>query len=233
MKRALIDAVRKEVFEQLGDDADGHGKDHVQVVYDMAMKFAENENVDRNVVALAALLHDVDDYKLVGKEAAENLTNTRAILAKHAVAEETTQHVLEIVGTMGYSRLLEGIRPQTLEGKIVSDADMCDSIGARGILRTHAYALSTGRVFFDKHSTLVDVESSADTYRAQENTHSVQHFFDKLLKISSLLMTGTGKVEGAKRQAIMISFLEELFREEDAAAWTDYLSAYKTDLPRK
>lgn len=227
MNDRLIQAVRTDVFMLLGDDTDGHGKDHIQVVYDMAMKFAKDTDADLDVVALAALLHDVDDYKLVGKEAADNLRNTRALLAKHGVDQELARQVVDIVSSMGYSRLLEGIRPQTLEGKIVSDADMCDSIGARGILRTHAYNLSAGRVFFDKTAQPVGAESDAAAYRDAKTGHSVQHFFDKLLKIPLLLMTEAGKEEGAKRQTIMIAFLNELFREEDTPVWQKHLKDHR------
>lgn len=62
--------------------------------------------------------------------------------------------ILEIISTMGYNKYLEGTRPLTLEGQIVSDADMCDAIGAMGILRTHAYNLSKGGVFLIKQSYL-------------------------------------------------------------------------------
>ncbi len=227
MDKERIEAVRADVVALLGDDSDGHGQDHIRVVYDMAMKFAERESVDLDVVALAALLHDVDDYKLVGKEAAESLANTREILDRHSVEQKIAQYVLDIIGTMGYSRSLEGIRPKSIEGKIVSDADMCDSIGARGILRTHAYSLSVGRLFFDTTALPVDAESDADAYRNAKQGHSVQHFFDKLLTIPSLLMTDAGKEEGVKRQAIMVDFLAELFREEGTSTWQKHLNDYR------
>ena len=119
------------------------------------------------------------------------------------------------------------IRPDTLEGKIVSDADMCDAIGSMGILRTHTYTLSKGNEFFDKTLSpeeLVDVEA----YKLDKKSHSVQHFFDKLLKIPSILMTEAGQNEGTKRQLIMIDFLRELFREENATEWLRYLDDFES-----
>ena len=109
---------------------------------------------------------------------------------------------------------------------IVSDADMCDAIGAIGILRTHAYALSKGNEFFDKSLAPQDESVSAADYRAAKKSHSAQHFFDKLLKIPGILMTESGKKEGKRRKAIMSDLLEQLFAEEDAEDWQNYLRTF-------
>lgn len=218
--------IASDVSKLLARDTSGHGIEHVERVVKLALSLAESEEADKNVVTLAALLHDVDDYKLFGQESADGLLNARQILDKHKVDEETAAAVLEIIGSMGYNKYLEGIRPSTLEGKIVSDADMCDAIGAIGILRTHAYALSKGNEFFDNTLSPENGTMSADQYRAARKGHSVQHFFDKLLKISEILMTEAGRREGEKRKAIMVNFLEELFAEEGAQEWQGYLRAY-------
>lgn len=214
--------LRSEVAELLTGD-DSHGFDHVARVGNMALRFAHAEGADATVVELAVLLHDVDDYKLFGEESAKNLTNAAKLLDRHEVSEATKQQALEIIRTMGYNKYLDGVRPTSLEGMVVSDADMCDAIGAEGILRTHAYALSKGNHFFD--STLVpeDAETDAASYRADKKSHSVQHFFDKLLIIPSIMMTAAGKEEAEKREKIMTDFLEELFRENDATEWQEKL----------
>jgi len=219
-----MENIELAVKELLGAN-DGHGYDHVDRVRKLAIKFAKQEDADIEIVELASLLHDVDDYKLFGEECAKNLLNARKILETNNVDEKMASLVLDIIQTMGYSKSLEGIRPTTLEGQIVSDADMCDAIGAEGILRTHAYNLSRGNIFFDKTAKPLDVELSAEQYKKTSN-HSVQHFFDKLLIINNVLMTAAGKEEGAKRQKIMVDFLRELFREEGAEVWQAYLSNF-------
>ncbi len=208
------------------DSSNGHGFDHVERVRELALRFADKENADRNIVELAALLHDVDDYKLFGDENAKNLTNANKILEDNNIDNKTRQQVLEIIKTMGYNKHLEGIRPTTIEGRIVSDADMCDAIGAQGILRTHVYNLSKGSVFFDKALLPENSEKSSLQYRNIKTQHATQHFFDKLLIIPSILMTSSGKEEGAKRMRIMTDFLRELFREENANEWTEYLNEF-------
>lgn len=77
----MIEEVKKEVYELLNKDNSGHGMDHINRVLELSLKFAEKENANKDVVALIALLHDVDDYKLFGVETAENLTNAKRIMS--------------------------------------------------------------------------------------------------------------------------------------------------------
>lgn len=205
---------------------DGHGFDHILRVRKLALSFAEQEGADKNVVEIACLLHDVDDYKIFGEESANKSVNASRILDESNVSSDIKDHVINIIKTMGYSKYLEGIRPITLEGKMVSDADMCDAIGSQGILRTHAYNNSKGNIFFDKSISPEIVEKSAEVYRNSKTSHAVQHFFDKLLIISPILMTSAGQKEGSKRQEVMVRFLRELFREEGAEDWIKYLDMF-------
>lgn len=220
-----ITLVADQVRQLLNDSSHGHGFDHVERVRQLALKLAEREGGDRQVIELAALLHDVDDYKLFGQQAAANLTNAKRILQQAKIDKSTSQAVLEIVRSMGYSNYLKGIRPQTIEGWIVSDADMCDAIGTQGILRTHAYTLSQDRLFFDPAIAPRAGELSPDQYQAGAS-HGVQHFFDKLLLIPDLVLTESGRQIAKQRQQIMIDFLANLFEETGATAWQKYLQDF-------
>lgn len=225
-----ISGIYQDVKQLLGTDKSGHGMDHVDRVLRLATMFAEDEQgADKEIVALAALLHDVDDYKIVGQEQAGTLLNARTILEKHAVEDRIKNQVLEIIRSMGYNKYLEGIRPTTLEGMIVSDADMCDAIGATGILRTHTYALSKGAIFFDKSVQPERGDVEISVYKTNHDRHSVQHFFDKLLRVPSILMTDAGRKEGEKRNIVMRNFLHALFEEEDSQVWRQHLEAFKND----
>lgn len=222
--------IHKDVHAILSTDTSGHSTDHVERVLNLALRFAEAESADKTIVTLAALLHDVDDYKLFGEQNAKDLVNANKILDQYQIDPGIRRTVLNIIHTMGYNRYLEGIRPTDLEGMVVSDADMCDSIGAQGILRSHAYSASKGSVFFNPSITPRDGNMSAAEYRAiskVRDEHTVQHFFDKLLKIPSILMTDAGKKEGTKRRTIMVDFLRNLFQESDARDWLDYLEEFQ------
>ena len=83
----MFEEIKKNVYDILCKDDSGHGYDHVERVYNLAMKFAKKENADEEVVALIALLHDVDDYKLFGKEQAADLTNAKKIMNSVGVSK--------------------------------------------------------------------------------------------------------------------------------------------------
>lgn len=133
----MIKQVKEQVNIILNKDNSGHGMEHINRVLNLSLKFAEKENANKDIVALIALLHDVDDYKLVGLENAKQLINAKKILEQCTIENDIKEEVLNAIKTIGYSKRLNGIRPTTLEGMIVSDADMCDGIGATGILRSY------------------------------------------------------------------------------------------------
>ena len=225
----MIEEVKKQVYEILCSDNSGHGYDHVERVYDLAVKFSRKENADEEVASLIALLHDVDDYKLFGKEQAENLTNAKKIMNSVNVSKEKQEIVLASLKKIGYRNCVNGIRPDSLEGKIVSDADMCDAIGANGILRTYKFGLKFGKEFFNKNENPKSY-LEINEYREKIADCSVQHMFEKLLKLKGLMITEAGKEEALVRHDLMVSFLYQLFEEERAVEWKEYLDSYLKNL---
>ena len=170
------------------DNTDGHGADHTLRVYRNAVQIAENEpGCDRELIALAALLHDADDHKLFRTE---NNANARAFLAENGVPEDRADRICEVINAVSFSRN-RGKVPETPEGKIVQDADRLDALGAVGIARTFAYGGKNGRSLED----------------------SVQHFYDKLLLLRDMMNTETGKQMAEGRHAFLEAFLQELERE--------------------
>lgn len=222
----MIELVKKDVFN-LMETASGHAFDHIERVYKMALFLAEQEGGDKDVIALASLLHDADDYKFVGKEKSSLLLNAKSIMQKVGIAIHTQQQVCDIIGSMGYSNRLKGIYPQSLEGKIVSDADMLDAMGAMAIVRTMEYGLSRGAPMFDRaHFPKASLDAQKYQQMAQENPPIINHFFDKLLKLNHLLFTKTAQAEGIKRHQFMIDFLNTFFNENQALDWQAYLETY-------
>lgn len=225
----MIEKAKQLVEELMKSDNSGHGMDHINRVFLLAMKFAEKEKCDKDIVALGALLHDVDDYKLFGAEHQEKLINTNNILNTLGLSQEKRQKIFDIIKNLGYSKRLKGISPSSIEGKIVSDADMCDASGAMGILRTFQYSLKHGRPFFDRDAWPVE-DIDAEKYRnksvASSNDSAVCHFFEKLLKLKNLMFTDSGKAEAEQRHQTMIAFLRQTFREENAPEWEEYLDNF-------
>ena len=221
----MIEEVRKQVRKLLGKDNSGHGMEHIERVSKISLRFAEAENADKGTVALTALLHDVDDYKLFGTESADNLTNASNILEQCSIKSNVKEQVLNAIKAIGYSKRLKGIIPSTLEGMIVSDADMCDSIGSTGILRSYQYNSAHGNPFFDKN-VYPTLNMSSSDYAAKKTGTVVTHMFEKLLKLKDLMLTDSGKREAIERHNIMVEFLYHFFEEENVPEWTEYLDDY-------
>lgn len=221
----MIEKVKKQVSELLNKDNSGHGMDHINRVLELSLKFAEKENANKDIVSLIALLHDVDDYKLFGIDNAENLTNAKKIMEGCNVDKNTQEQVCLALSNIGYSKRLKGFCPTTLEGKIVSDADMCDALGANGILRVYTYSLKNGKPFFNKDIFPIE-DISAEKYTRRCADSSVCHIFEKILKLKSLMLTESGKEEAKSRHQIIVDFLYHLFDEENVPEWTRYLNEY-------
>lgn len=221
----MIEGIKQQVYELLNNDNSGHGIEHINRVLELSLKFAEAENADKDIVALIALLHDVDDYKLFGMECAENLTNAKKIMNNCNIDKSVQEQVCLALKNIGYSKRLKGCCPTTIEGKIVSDADMCDALGANGILRVYTYSIKNDRPFFNRN--IFPIENvSADKYTKRCADSSVCHMFEKILKLKDLMLTDIGKKEAIDRHQIVVDFLYHLFSEEDAPEWTEYLDSY-------
>lgn len=233
-----LENIKEYVFKLLETENSGHGTSHIKRVYNLSINFAKKENANLEIVGLAALLHDIDDYKLVGKEISDKLINTREILNKFSIEADIQKQVIEIIKTMGYSKLLQGIRPKTLEGMIVSDADMCDGIGANGIIRSIVYSLSNkgSGIVFDSTTfprpniTIEEYNNMGSTYKGD---NAINHCFDKQLKLKGYMMTNSGKEEAIDRHNFMVEFLRHFFSEEDLPEWSSYLENYLKSLDSK
>ena len=221
----MIDTVKKQVYELLNTDNSGHGNDHIDRVFKLSLKFAQKENANKDIVSLIALLHDVDDYKLFGEENAEKLTNAKSIMSRANIPDDIQSQVLASLKCIGYSKSLKGLRPTSIEGKIVSDADMCDALGVNGILRVYKYSIKNGKPFFDRNIFPID-DMTAAQYTKKCADSSVCHIFEKILKLKDLMMTESGKQEAQDRHQIVVDVLEHLFEEENAPEWTEYLNKY-------
>ena len=185
----------REIF---AGDASGHDFDHTLRVCRMAVRIAEEEGADLQTVALAALLHDVDDRKL-SPETCAGKDRAVGFLRQIGMEEGNIRKIVQIISEISFS---EGNgRPSTVEGMCVQDADRLDAMGAIGIARTFAFGGSRGRRIHAPES--LDPGSS------------VQHFYDKLLHLKDRMSTQTGKRLASHRDAYLRSFLDEFYAEWD------------------
>ncbi len=219
-----LENIKKDVYNLLLNDNSGHDNKHIERVLNLALKFNKKEKANIEIITLITLLHDVDDYKLVGDIKSENLSNAKYLLNKYKIAKNIQTKVLKEISRIGYSKRLKGLKPLTLEGKIVSDADMCDAMGATGIIRSYEYSISKSIPFFQK-DIFPNLNLDIKTYK-EKNVSCINHYFEKLLKLKNLMLTEEGTREALKREKIMIKFLKNYFEENYADDWIQYLDNY-------
>lgn len=226
-KEKIVDAVAIEVEKLLANEGSGHDWQHISRVWKTAALLGYHENANSYVVSLAALLHDVDDRKLTGDITTEEaLPTARRIMATAAVEAEIIETVCETIKMIGFHKTLDGDRARTLEANILSDADQLDAIGAVGIARTFVYGASKKRPMFDPDDSPM-VDFTAAEYDANKGS-TINHFFEKLLKLRERMHTTSGREEAEKRHATMVSFLDDFFEESAAPTkWRKMLAKYR------
>ena len=198
----------KEVFQ---NDFSGHDFFHSMRVYRTAMKIAQAEHADMEVVALAALLHDVDDRKL-SPMTAEKKENAARFMRSQNVPESEIRQVCQIIDEVSFKGT-DSVRPSTPEGKCVQDADRLDALGAIGIARTFAYGGSHNRAIYDPELPPRTAMNQAQYYSSKST--SLSHFYEKLFLLEGMMNTETGKAIARKRTQYMQQFVDEFLNEWD------------------
>lgn len=188
MKDILIQEAIEYIHKMFSGNADGHDAEHSLRVYRNAMQIAQAYPAcDLTVVALASLLHDVDDHKLFHTQ---NNANARRFLEEQNVSPNDIERICETINAVSFSKNRDKL-PPTLEAEIVQDADRLDAIGAIGIARTFAFGGSHGRPLAE----------------------SIDHFHEKLLLIRDLMNTEEAKRIAQGRHDLMVQFLEAFEHE--------------------
>lgn len=207
MKQNDTDYILNEIREVFRGDSSGHDYWHSVRVYQNALKIAQGMECDEDVIALAALLHDVDDAKLFDTKDHET---ARRIMKGAGVDEDTMERVADIIGKISYKGR-DSVVPDSIEGKIVQDADRLDALGAIGIARTFAYGGSRGRDIYDPE---LEPQAELDEGAYLEgNSPSVNHFYEKLFRLKDMMNTETGRRIAAQRDAFMHQYLEQFMNE--------------------
>ncbi|MDF0725745.1 HD domain-containing protein [Cytobacillus sp. S13-E01] len=193
----------------LQNDSSGHDWWHIFRVRNMAVELARKEDAKLLIVELAALLHDVADEKLNSDEQA-GINKVIQWLKKLNLNENDSNHIIEIIKTMSFKGG-HGEPMTTLEGKIVQDADRLDAIGAVGIARTFAYAGSRLDLIYDPSIPVRRSLTKAE-YRNGTST-AINHFYEKLLKLSELMNTKSAKEIAMERHRFMEAYLDQFYKE--------------------
>ncbi|MBN2458686.1 HD domain-containing protein [Candidatus Woesearchaeota archaeon] len=210
-KEEIIRKTAEFVKQKMQGEGTGHDWWHVYRVWRTALRIGKEEKADLFIVQLGALLHDIADFKFHGGDFSAGERVTRKWLSSIEVDETTTNHVAEIVKNVSFkgAKVKSGIT--TKEGMVVQDADRLDAMGAVGVARAFAYGGFTQRELYNPDEKPV-LHTSAEDYK-NSKSHTINHFYEKLLLLKGLMNTKTGKKLAMKRHNFMLKYLSEFYKE--------------------
>ena len=210
----IIQATKDYVKINLKDAEGGHDWFHTLRVYNNAKLISKNEKVDKFVVALAALLHDIADSKFHNGDDTIGPKRAREFLFKHNVDSLVINNVVDIINNISFNKSLEKQRKFTsLELDVVQDADRLDAIGAIGIARCFNYGGFKNRKLFDP-SIKPDTNITKQEYK-HSTAPTINHFYEKLLLLCEKMNTKTGKIIAKQRHQFMEQYLDQFYAEWD------------------
>jgi uncharacterized protein len=207
----LIEKIKVKIENQFKDQEGSHDWQHILRVYNMALHLQSVEGGNREIIELAALLHDVSDHKYNGGNFDAGWQVARQVIIDFGGTEELANSVSDVVKVVSFKGALVKDLVTSLEGKIVRDADRLDAIGAIGIARTFAYGGSKNQAIFLEDVPPV-LHDSKEAY-FNSKTHTVNHFYEKLLLLKDRMETQTAKEIAKIRHDRMVRFLNEFTSE--------------------
>ncbi|MGY5702622.1 HD domain-containing protein [Vibrio antiquarius] len=188
-----------------------HDISHVQRVVNTAKKLAMEEGADLSIVLPAAYLHDCFTYP----KDHPNRKQSSIIAAKKAVAflesiDYPRQYHDAIAHAIEAHSFSANIRPNTLEAKVVQDADRLDALGAIGITRCIQVSTEFDAQLYDNKDIF------AQQRELDDKQFTLDHFQTKLFKIAETMNTESARREAQKRKAFIQAYIEQLHDEVTA-----------------
>lgn len=190
-------------------DTSGHDWFHIDRVRNLALKLHQTEGGDKFIIEMSALLHDVADEKLFGDEE-KGFQKINTFLEQLNVPTEKMNKIIYIIRNISYKGG-NGVKITSLEGQIVQDADRLDALGAIGIARTFAYGGNKGRMMY--HPDVIPRDKVTKEEYRNENSPSLNHFYEKLFKLKDLMNTASAKKEAEVRHEFMLEYVNQFMKE--------------------
>lgn len=208
----IISKTSDFVKSKFDKESTGHDWWHMYRVWQLAKHIAEMEkDVNVFIVELAALLHDIADWKFNNGDMEAGPRAARSWLESIKVENEIILQVEDIIRNVSFKGAGVKQKMKSKEGQVVSDADKLDALGAIGIARTFAYGGANNRPIYDPLVRPVE-HGSFESYKTNQGP-TINHFYEKLLLLKDRMYTKTGKKIAARRHTFMKNYLNEFYRE--------------------
>ena len=197
-----------KIFEDYLDknpSSDGsHNVGHFRRVWKSANNIMDSD-VDQLVVLAASYFHDIISYPKNhpnrSRSSKDAAIKAEEILTGMNFPEEKIGNIKHCIEAHSFSA---NITPETVEAKVVQDADRMEALGAIGLARTFYVAGKLGSELFNENDPL------AKERELDDKKYALDHFKVKLLKLPATMQTKRGKLEAEKRANILVKFTEDL-----------------------
>ena len=221
-RQEIIKKTEYFVKETLERDSTGHDWWHIHRVRNLSKRIAQHEGVDIFIVELAALLHDIGDYKFFQGDEEAGVAKVGEWLSSLEIPPSLIDKIIEITSRVSFMHTLpdkgkvrgkknSAIPTLSRELMAVTDADRLDAMGAIGIARAFTYGGFFNRPIYDpaiKPSKSITKEE----YKTTE-APSINHFYEKLLKLKDMMYTKLGRKMAKRRHRFLNLYLKQFFKE--------------------
>ena len=211
MQNEIIDSIVEKLKIKFEKESTGHDWFHIERVWKVAKEIGLKEGGDLFTIELGALFHDIADHKFVENADEEAVRLIDEYLKDFEIPASIVENVKHIVLNCSFKGGVGANKMKLKEGLIVQDADRIDALGAIGIARTFAFGGKYGNLLYHP-DVKPNTFKSAEEYR-NKRTHTINHFYEKLLLLKDKMNTKTGREIADQRHVFMESFLEQFYHE--------------------
>ncbi len=209
MSRDIIKKTEHFVKNYLRDVESGHDWWHISRVRGLAMYIHSREKVgDPFIIEMSALLHDIDDYKI---KPGNKMGLLDGFLAESGIDDDQQDTIKYIIDHISFRDSFGPSYKHIPELDAVQDADRLDAMGAIGIARAFNYGGSLGFDIYNPGEKPVDYKSTGEYTSSLSST--INHFYEKLLRLKDMMNTGTGRVMAEERHSYLEGFLVQFMKE--------------------
>ncbi len=209
-QQEIIQKTADYIKQEFSDDSSGHDWWHIYRVWQTALHICNLEKADSFIVQLAALLHDLDDWKF-NDSGDETPRRAKGWLESLNLDPAAIDAVCNIIKHISYKGAGVENKMDSPEGFIVQDADRLDAIGAIGIARAFAYGGYKNRPLYNPDSS-PQLHQTFEEYK-NSNSDTINHFHEKLLLLKDKMNTAAARQIAEQRHAVMVQFLSEFMDE--------------------
>jgi uncharacterized protein len=209
MSKQTLRAIAEKAAVYFKNSRGSHDWSHTERVTKLCLRIGKKEGADLEILQIAALLHDIgreEQDRSKGKicHAAVGAQFARTLLEEVGLEAEKLERIIHCIQT---HRFRGNKAPQSIEARVLFDADKLDSIGAVGIGRAFLFA---GEVGATVHNNGVDFTKT--TSYSKEDT-AFREFSVKLRKVKDRMLTSEGNNIAQERHAFMEQFFNRLHDE--------------------